>query len=219
MSNRRSLGETLADLRKGASATGRALYDKLVKHLIDSGAIADALKEGDRLPEFQLASAEGRFVRSDELFAKGPAVITFYRGAWCPYCSAELNALADVGPQIREAGASLVAITPEAGGAALRTKVDRGLDFEILCDLDNTLALECGLVFRVPDDVRQAYMSQGLDLSRIYGNGNWFLPTPATYIVGSDGVIAHAYVNPDFRHRLEPSEILRALDALKRRGS
>ena len=216
MSERNSLGETLAELRKGASAKGRALYDQLVKHLVDSGAIADALKEGDRLPEFQLASADGRFVRSEELLAKGAAVITFYRGAWCPYCSAELNALAEIAPQISAAGATLVAITPEAGGAALRTKIDRGLDFEILCDLDNTLALECGLLFRVPDDVREAYMSKGLDLSRIYGNGNWFLPTPATYVVDPDGVIAHAYVNPDFRYRLEPGEILQALSALKR---
>ena len=68
----------------------------------------------------------------------------------------------------------------------------------------------------MPDDVRQAYLAKGLDLSRIYGNDHWFLPVPATYVVAADGVIAHAYVNPDFRYRLEPGEILNALKALKR---
>ena len=172
------------------------------------------MKEGDAFPDFQLASADGRFVRRADLLAQGPAVVSFYRGAWCPYCSAELNALAEVAPHIRAAGATLTAITPEAGGAALRTKIDRGLDFEILCDLDNTLALECGLMFPVPDDIRAAYMERNIDFVRIYGNDAWLLPTPATYIVRRDGVIAMAYVNPDFRYRLEPGEIVKALAAL-----
>lgn len=211
MSEKKSLTEVLAEQRAGASPRGRALYDALVKRLIDSGAIGAARKAGDSVPDFQLASADGRFVRSSELLARGPAVLSFYRGTWCPYCSAELNALAEIAPQIRAAGATLVAITPEAGGAALRTKVDRDLDFEILCDLDNTLALEFGLMFRVPDELRHAYLANGIDLGQIYGNSSWLLPTPATYIVRKDGVIAHAYVNPDFRYRLEPREILEAL--------
>ena len=210
----KTLAEALAAIRDKASARGREVYDKLVKQLTESGATVGALKEGDAFPDFQLASADGRFVRRADLLAQGPAVVSFYRGAWCPYCSAELNALAEVAPQIRAVGATLTAITPEAGGTALRTKVDRGLDFEILCDLDNTLALECGLMFPVPDDIRAAYMERNIDFVRIYGNDAWLLPTPATYIVRRDGVIAMAYVNPDFRYRLEPGEIVKALAAL-----
>jgi peroxiredoxin len=205
------LADALAEQRAHASPAGRILYDGLVKHLIDSSAIGNALKAGDRIPDFQLASADGRFVTSAEILARGPAVLSFYRGAWCPYCSAELNALADIAAQIRAAGATLVAITPEAGGAALRTKVERNLDFDILCDLDNTLALECGLIFRIPDDLREAYLARGIDFAKIYGNNSWMLPAPATYIVRKDGIIAEAYVNPDFRYRLEPREILAAL--------
>jgi peroxiredoxin len=210
----KSLAEELAAIRDAANPRGRALYDALVKHLIESGAMENALKAGDVFPDFQLASAEGRFVRRTDVLSAGPAVISFYRGAWCPYCSAELNALADIAPQIRAAGATLAAITPEAGGRALRTKVDRGLDFEILCDLDNVLALECGLVFPVPDELRQAYLKNGRDFSLIYGNDAWMLPTPATYILRRDGIVARAYVDPDFRHRLEPAEILKSLKAL-----
>lgn len=205
------LADALAEQRANASPAGRIMYDGLIKHLIDTSAIGNALKSGDRAPDFQLASADGQFVRSSEILSHGPAVLSFYRGAWCPYCSAELNALADIAPDIRAAGAVLIAITPEAGGVALRTKVGRRLEFDILCDLDNTLAFEFGLMFRVPDDVRQAYLARGIDFSKIYGNDSWMLPTPATYIVRRDGVIAHAYVNPDFRYRLEPREILVAL--------
>jgi peroxiredoxin len=212
---KKTLADELAAIRDKASARGREVYDKLVKQLIESGATEGALREGDEFPDFQLASADGRFVRRADLLARGPAVISFYRGAWCPYCSAELNALAEIAPQIRATGATLAAITPEAGGAALRTKIDRGLDFEILCDLDNTLALECGLMFPVPDEIRAAYMERNIDFVRIYGNEAWLLPTPATYIVRQDGVIASAYVNPDFRHRLEPAEIVKALATLR----
>jgi peroxiredoxin len=212
---KKTLADKLAAIRDKASAREREAYDKLVKQLAESGATEGALKEGDALPDFQLASADGRIVRRADLLAHGPAVISFYRGAWCPYCSAELNALAEIAPQIRLAGATLAAVTAEAGGAALRTKIDRGLDFEILCDLDNTLALQCGLLFPVPDEIRADYMKLDIDFVRIYGNDAWLLPTPATYIVRPDGVIAMASVNPDFRYRLEPTEIVKALAALR----
>lgn len=212
---KKKLAEELAAIRDKASPRGREGYDKLVKQLTVSGAAEGALKEGDAFPDFQLASADGRFVRRTDLLARGPAVISFYRGVWCPYCSAELNALAEIAPQIRAAGATLAAITPEAGGTALRTKIDRDLDFEVLCDLDNTLALECGLMFPVPDEIRAAYTERGIDFVRIYGNDAWMLPTPATYVVRGDGIIAMGYVNPDFRVRLEPTEILKALVTLR----
>ncbi len=215
MTMKTTLDAELAALRDTASPRARELYDKLVKQLMDSGATQGALKEGDTFPDFQLASADGRFVRRDDLLAKGPTVFSFYRGAWCPYCSAELNALAETAPQFQALGATLVAITPEAGGIALRTKVDRDFGFEILCDLDNILALECGLMFPVPDGIRIGNLERGIDFLRIYGNEAWMLPTPATYIVRPDGIIAKAFVNPDFRYRLEPQEIVGALSALR----
>lgn len=211
----KALADELAAIREKASERAREVYDKLVRQLTASGATEGALREGAVFPDFQLASADGRFVRRADLLAHGPAVVSFYRGVWCPYCSAELNALTEIAPHIRAAGATLAAITPEAGGTALRTKVDRDLDFEILCDLDNTLALECGLVFPVPDEIRAAYMERSIDFVRIYGNDGWLLPTPATYIVRRDAVIAMAYVNPDFRYRLEPAEIAKALATLR----
>lgn len=206
--------DKLSRMREEEDDFWRGLYDRMVRHLIDSDVAGDALREGAVFPDFQLASADGRFVRRADVLGQGPAVISFYRGAWCPYCSAELNALAEAAPAIVKAGATLATISPEAGGAALRTKVERHLPFEILCDLDNVLAMECGLVYPVSDEIRNVYVAEGLDLSRVYGNDAWMLPIPATYIVRKDGVIAKAFVDPDFRHRLDPQEILATLATL-----
>ena len=215
MNKQLSLTEVLASLRDKASPKWRSLYDALVQHLVDEGAANDALKVGDKIPDFMLASAEGHFVRSADLLAKGPVVLSFYRGRWCPYCSAELDALNAVASRVRDSGATLVAITAEAGGEAIRTKFERKFDFEILCDLDNGLALECGLVFKVTPEVQAAYLERNLDLAKIYGNTSWFLPIPATYVVDAGGIIREAYVNPDFRYRLDPAAIMTAIERLK----
>jgi peroxiredoxin len=206
--------ETLAKIKASTAEWFGSANDKLVRGLIKSGAAERALKPGDRVPEFMLPNAEGRLVQSQRLFGKQPVVLKFYRGVWCPYCSAELNALADASEALTTAGASVVAITPETGGAALRTKKERDLPFEILCDVDNGVAMEFGLMFRIPDDIRPAYERAGVKLSTFYGNDSWMLPIPATYVVGKDGVIAHAYVNSDYRERCDPATLIDAIAKL-----
>lgn len=210
-----SLTEVLSSLRDKQNPRSRLLYDALVQRLVDTGTADAALKVGDKLPDFMLANAEGRFVRSQDLLARGTLVLDFYRGRWCPYCSAELDALSAVAEKIRDSGATLVAVTAEAGGEAIRTKFERHFDFEILCDLDNGLALECGLVFKLTPELQQAYLERNLDLPKLYGNSSWFLPIPATYIVDGSGTIRDAYVNPDFRFRLDPDAILQSIKRLK----
>lgn len=208
---KRTLTDVLADWRNRIGEPYRTLNDELVRHLIEVDAVSHALKAGDTFPEFALTNADGALVRSADLFAKGPTVISFYRGVWCPFCSAELEALHEAEPAIRAAGAKLVAVTPEAGGLPQKIKRERGLGFDILCDLDNGLALSCGLVFRISDDIIRVFGQDGTDFPLIYGNGSWFLPMPATYIVAEGGKIAHAYVNPDFRERLDPAQIVAKL--------
>lgn len=207
----RTLTEILADWRDKVGEPFRTPNDAVVRHLVEVGAATQALKEGDAFPEFALPNAEGELVRSADLFADGPVVLSFYRGAWCPFCSAELEALHEDEPAIRDAGGKLVTVSPEAGGLPLKVKRERGFTFEILADLDNGLALRCGLVFRVSNDLIRVFLTNGIDFPLFYGNDSWFLPMPATYIVGRDGVVAHAYVNPEFRERLDPRDIVRYL--------
>lgn len=209
-----SLEEKLAAIRAQASEGLNTLNDALVSRLVAAETALHALKVGDPCPEIALPSAEGRFVRIQDFLLNGPLVISFYRGQWCPFCSAELEALHNAEAGIRSKRARLVAITPEAGGVALKIKRARGFGFDILCDLDNGAALAFGVVFRLPADLEALFRGAGFDLARVYDNESWFLPIPATYIVGRDGIIAHAYVNPDFRHRLEPAEIMRVLSEL-----
>ena len=214
MTRRNPLAETLARIRASTAAWFNHDNDRLVHGLIETGAAEGALKVGDRVPEFMLPNAEGRLISSSEVIGDRPAVLSFYRGVWCPYCSAELNALADVSLRLREAGANVVAITPEVGGVALKTKKERQLDFEILCDVDNGLAMDFGLMFRIPDDIQPGYLKFNVKLPLIYGNDSWMLPIPATYVVSRDGTIAHAYVNPEYRERYDPDNLLAVLKDL-----
>ncbi|MEI9887106.1 MAG: peroxiredoxin-like family protein [Rhizomicrobium sp.] len=213
METRLALREKLDALRV-REPVWKARYDGLVQRLRGAGIGEGALKAGEACPEFVLANAEGVLVSSADLLARGPVVLSFYRGKWCPYCVTELEALRDAAPDIAALGATLVAVTAEDCGGALAVKRRRRLDFEILCDLENGLGLTFGLVFRVAPDFRGNYKSIDVDFPLIYGNDSWFLPVPATYVVGRDGIIKHAYVNPDFRERLDPSEILDVLKSL-----
>jgi peroxiredoxin len=208
------LANIMAAIRAATPAWFTKENDRLVQGLIDAGAADGALKAGDRIPEFLLPNAEGRLVSSAELFAKAPLVLNFYRGVWCPYCSAELNALAEATPRLRAAGATVVAITAETGGVALKTKKERNLDFEILCDVDNGVAMECGLMFRIPDDIQIAYRKFNVHMPKIYGNDSWMIPIPATYVVDKDRVIAHAYVNVDYRDRCDPESLVEVVAKL-----
>ncbi len=208
----------LQDRLDGVRARSRpewvARYDRLVDALRKSGVADGALKAGDACPEFMLSNAEGMLVSRDELLAKGPLVLSFYRGKWCPYCVTELEALQAAMPEITKAGATLVAVTAEACGGALLAKRQKNFSFEILCDHDNGLALSFGLVFRLPQEVRDAYLAEKIDFPLVYGNESWFLPIPATYVVDRTGVIRHAYVNPEFRERMDPADIVTVLENL-----
>jgi peroxiredoxin len=211
----KTLADRLAEIRATASEKLTFLNDRLVERLIAAETAQGALKAGDESPDFALPTAEGAFAQSADLLQDGPLVISFYRGQWCPFCSAELEALHIAEPDIRARGARLAAITPEAGGLALSVKRERNFGFDILCDIDNGVALSFGLVFRVPAELEDFLRGAGYELSLTYDNDSWFLPIPATYIVARDGTIAHAYVNPDFRQRLDPREIVRVLSGLK----
>ncbi len=213
MSEPKSLAEKLDKVRD-SNPLWKARYDTLVQGLREVGVGEHALKAGDAAPDFALATAEGRIMALADLWAKGPVVLSFYRGKWCPYCVTELEALREASADIAAMGAGLVAVTAEDCGGALAAKRKHSLEFEILCDFENGLGLAFGLVFRVPDNIRRYYQEADLNFPLIYGNDSWFLPIPATYVIGRDGLIRHAYVNPDFRERLDPAIILDVLKAL-----
>ena len=209
------LNTILANLRRArATAEVLAAYDEFIERLDAGQVAANALKPGDRMPDFLLPSAEGRLVHSAELLAAGPLVVTFFRGLWCPYCAETLDALEHVLPDITEAGGTLVAMTPETGGRALAMKARHGLHYEVLADVDLAIAMAFGVVFRTPPLYAALLRRRGIDLSQTNGNDTWFLPIPATFLVRQDGVIARSWVDIDHTRRAEPAEVLEALRGL-----
>jgi peroxiredoxin len=182
--------------------------------LIASARAQRAKKAGDRAPEFVLTDPDGKPVSSRELLAKGPLVISFYRGVWCPYCNLELQALQEALPEITARGASLVAISPQTAPNSRKSQRDNKLGFPILSDTRSDVADAFGIRFALPDYLVELYKSFKNDLPAFNNDPAWVLPMPARYVIGTDGIIAYSEVNPDYTQRPDPSELLPVLDRL-----
>jgi peroxiredoxin len=192
-----------------------ATMKRATDELIDSGQAQRAKKAGDAAPEFTLLDPEGKQVRSRDLLAKGPLVISFYRGVWCPYCNLELQALQEALPDITARGASLVAISPQTAPNNRKSQRDNKLDFPILGDVRSEVANAFGIRFALPSDLIEVYAGFGNDLTKVNDDPAWVLPMPARYVIGTDGVIAYSEVNSDYTRRPDPSELLPVLDRLR----
>lgn len=182
--------------------------------LIATGIAEKSIAKGAAFPDFSLANAnqESRSLKS--LLSNGPLVVSFYRGAWCPYCNLEINALQQRLPEITAAGAQLVAISPQTPDKSVDQVTNSKLTFEVLSDIDNKLARECGLVFTLPESLRPIYSAWEIDIPDHNGNDSFELPIPATYIIDTDGKIRYVFADMDYTKRLEPDIIIEQLKML-----
>lgn len=194
------------------------VMERSTKALIASGQAGRALQAGDRAPEFQLKDSEGRDVSSHQLLARGPLVLSFYRGVWCPYCNLELQALEAVRPAIEARGAMLVAISPQSQSNSRKSQRDSGLNFPVLNDVGARVADAFGIRVTLDKDLIALYETFGNDLPRFNEFPDWVLPMPARYVIDSEGLIAYAEINPDYTHRPDPTELLPVLDELRARA-
>jgi peroxiredoxin len=191
---------------KSAKAVGE-LVDRLKNR--DAGATAPGV--GDRLPNFLLPDENGRLVSLNSLLKQGPAVVSFQRGHWCPYCRVSTVSLVEVQDEVAALGAQIVAILPERRRFTTMLKTETGARFPILTDMDNGYALSLDLVMWVGPDMEKLMAEGGIDLPRYQDNSSWFLPIPATFVVGADGFIVARSVDPDYRKRMQTDELLAAL--------
>src|SRR5256714_4285441 len=187
-----------------------------INRLIESGVEKNALQVGEKAPSFTLPDALGRQISLAGLLQQGPVVVTFYRGEWCPYCNLQLHAYQQVLPQIKELGASLIAISPQTPDHSLSMSEKHELAFPVLSDQGNQVARQFGLIYSVEEDIRTLFKSLGSDLSAFNGDESWELPVPGTFIISQDGTICLTYADANYTHRLEPSALLDGLRTMSK---
>lgn len=197
--------------REKTPAEVAQVMDEAIEALRKSQIVEKALKAGASFPVMKLKDAQGAKFDTAALLKKGPLILVFYRGGWCPYCMVQLaywnNELADV----RAKGATFVAITPENSTEAKATIAKRGWEFPVVLDEKSKLARKLGIVYPMPESLIAVYRKFGRDLSATNTSESWELPISATYVVGTDGKIVYAHIDPDYKKRAEPAEVLKSL--------
>ncbi|HEY1957043.1 MAG TPA: peroxiredoxin-like family protein [Polyangiaceae bacterium] len=218
MTIEKNLEQTIGDFMTGLAQQAppqvlSALTSELIK-LRESGAGSAAPAVGSKAPDFSLPDARGGTVTLSELLAEGPAVIAFYRGAWCPFCNLQLHAYQAALPQIRALGAELVAISPQKPDFTGALIEKHELAFPVLTDLHNTVARSYGLVFRLSEGLEALQNGFGNPLPKNNGDESWELPVPGTFVVDRNGIVQRRYVDANFTTRMEPAAILDTLRGL-----
>jgi peroxiredoxin len=215
----RSLRDVLAERRESiaryVSAEVQAIHTRTVSGLKALGLATQSLGVGAQAPSFELPDHNGNAVSSAGLLTKGPLVLLFVRGRWCPFCVAQMEAMSRIAGEIASAGASLIAVSPQTQKQAFFMHDQHKLAFPLLVDAHNQLARQFGLVYRVPDEQQALYSRTFVNLPFVNGDSSWELPIPATFVVDRDGSILFASANEDYTERPEPLEILAAITKMK----
>jgi len=192
----------------------RAIMERHIQHLTETGFAQRAKQVGDLAPAIVLPDARGKTFDIARLLVKGPVVVTFYRGGWCPYCNLELKAYQNALPRIIAIGASLVAISPEKPDDTVSTAEKNALTFPVLSDAGQSVGKAFGIVYNFTDELRAAYDGFNLDIPAKNGiPDEWALPLSATYVIGVNGVILFADIGVDYRHRADPLGVLNILES------
>jgi peroxiredoxin len=192
----------------------RAILQEGIKKLHEQG-VGRGLLVGEKAPDFQLADQSNREIRLAEMLAKGPAVLKFIRGEWCPICNTEVAGLKRIAPQLREFDATLVVINPQKRDKSLALQEKHALGFDILSDEKQEVIRKYNLQFTVPLPVQQVYRTIGLNLPEHTADGSWNLPVPATFVLDAKGVIRARHVDVNYMRRMEPADILEALRSIR----
>jgi len=210
-----TIAEFMTTMAKHAPPEVIATLGTEIKTLADSGIAARSLQIGTKAPDFSLPNAKGKVVTLSTLLARGPAVVTFYRGGWCPFCDLQLRSYQGALSQIHDLGAELVAVSPQTPDYALSDIEKKQLTFPVLTDTHNQVARAYGLVFALNDTLKGLQTAFGNPIPKFNGDDSWELPMPGTFVLDRKGVVRLSHVDPDYMKRLEPAAVLDALRAAR----
>jgi peroxiredoxin len=203
-----------AKSRANADAERKAIYAKAAESIAASDILEEALQVGDEAPMFELPDAFGHVVKLADILKTGPAIVSFYRGSWCPFCNLELRALQRELHAVDAAGTTLVAISPNKPDESLGLIEKHEITFPVLSDQDNTVAKQFNLVYEMEPGLVDHYRGIDRDIGEMNDSEVWELPVPATYVIDESGVIKFAFVDLNHRVRAEPADVVAVAAAL-----
>jgi len=205
------LDERRLNMRRFVPPASQAINDRATEEFRQSGLAARALKVADRAPEFTLPDVNGKPISSVDLLSRGPLIVTFIRGRWCPFCCATVEAWQAQLADVKRKGATLVAIGPMTYKQADFMRDQHKLLFPILSDAGNKVAEQFGVAYNVPQYQQDLFKTVFINLPFINGDESWTLPLPATFVIDQDGVIKYSFADPDYTNRAEPASALQSL--------
>ncbi len=166
------------------------------------------LKAGDTAPLFRITHDNGKTFDLSAALKKGPVVLVFYRGQWCPYCNKYLGRLSDSLQQLKDKGATVVAVSPEVQANIIKTAAKAKAVFPVLHDSGMAVMKRYKVNFEMDDKTVAKYREYGIDFKEANGSNGASLPVPATYIIGSNGIIKYVFFNTDYTKRPSVKELL-----------
>lgn len=191
-------------------ANAASELDRFIEELRATGLEHRAKRAGDAAPDAALPDAMGRVVRLSQLWSRGPLVVVFYRGGWCPYCNTELRTWQQNLRSVLAVGAQIVAISLETPDDSLSTAQKNGLEFPVLSDVKLDAANGFDIAFSLAPELVDLYGAGSATQPVLNASGQWVVPVPATFVVDCAGTIRFADVDVDFRSRASPPLVLQA---------
>ena len=172
------------------------------------------LKIGSKAPNFTLKNAYGNRISLSKELKKGPVVLVFYRGAWCPFCNLHLHTLKQSLPTFKNYDAQLITVTPQTPDKSVGQVEKDRYPFEVLSDLDDKVMKSYNLYYKLDPELVSVYKKAGLDVEAFNGKGRAALPVPGTFIIDKNGVIRGMHADLDYKERMEPAAIVNILKKL-----
>ena len=173
-----------------------------------SQAMPTGLHVNDKAPMFTAKDQNGNTISLAKMLQKGPVVIVFYRGEWCPYCNRQLSQLQDSASYITGKGASLVAVSPEKPESINKTISKTKAAYPVLSDEGMKIMNSYQVTYTIDSATVNKYKNYGIDFNDINGSNGEHLPVPAVYVINKKGIIQFVHFDPDYTKRASVKEIM-----------
>jgi peroxiredoxin len=180
----------------------------LLFSLAKAQQVPKGLNVNDAAPAFVAKDQHGRKISLAEEMKKGPVVLVFYRGQWCPYCNKQLKKLEDSISFITARGAELIAVSPEKPENIEKTISKTKATYSVLFDDGLNIMKNFDVAYAVDTATVAKYKKYGIDFSKVNGANGAVLPVPAVFVISKEGKIVFRHFDPDYRNRASVKDIL-----------